>query len=237
MNTSEKTTADTPTVAQLAVSVPGALGVFTKYNIDYCCGGHRTLEEACGRIGLNVEAVMEEITKSGRTARQTVRFEDWSSSLLVDYIVENHHEYIRRSIPEIQHFLDKVCKAHGEESVHLLSIRQDFEDLAEELTSHMSKEEYVLFPAIKRLESKEVGNVPLTMTIQSPLHAMEDEHEAVGELIKSIRQLSGNYNPPDYACPTYRITYQKLQEFDNDLMMHIHLENNILFERVKATVE
>ncbi len=222
------------TVAQLAVAYPGALSVFMKHNIDYCCGGHRSLKDACIRAGLDPNVIMNEIrSERGQDMRQVMRFHQWSNELLADYIVENHHTYVKKAIPEVQFFLDKVCAAHGDEDVQLLQIRQHFEDLAEELISHMNKEEFVLFPAIKRLEARDYGNVPLSLTLQTPLDAMLHEHEIAGNLVKAIRQLSGNYNPPEYACPTYRITYQKLKEFDDDLMLHIHLENNILFERVR----
>ncbi len=222
------------TVAQLAISEPGALAVFTKYNIDYCCGGHRSLEEACIRIGLDPEKIMKEIYQSsGGEISHALRPENWSSSFLVDFIIQNHHSYVKKAIPEIQAFLDKVCDAHGNDGFELLNIRDNFRNLAEELTSHMKKEEFELFPAIKRLESHNNEDHPLAATIQSPISAREDEHVIAGDLIKHIRVLSNNYSPPDFACPTYRITYQKLQEFDNDLMQHVHLENNILFERVR----
>lgn len=222
------------TVAQLAISHPGALAVFTKYNIDYCCGGHRSLEDACRRVGLDPEKIKAEIFQSaaGETS-QTIRPENWSSTFLVDYIIQNHHSYVKEAIPEVQAFLDKVCDAHGNDCIELLQIRENFLDLSEELTSHMEKEEVVLFPAIKRLDSKNSEDHPLTSSMQGPVGEMEHEHVIAGDLVKQIRALSGNYTPPDFACPTFRITYKKLQEFDNDLMKHIHLENNILFERVK----
>jgi regulator of cell morphogenesis and NO signaling len=222
------------TVAQLAIDYPGALQVFVKYNIDYCCGGHRSLKDACIRVGLNPDRIKDEILKDARDATSNVfRVQNWSSSLLVDYIIENHHTYVKTAIPEIKALLDKVCDAHGEDSIELLSIRDDFNDLAEELLQHMQKEEFVLFPAIKRLERDINAKHPLAITIQAPVGALEHEHESAGELIKSIRLQAKNYTPPDFACPTFRITFKKLQEFDNDLMTHIHLENNILFERVK----
>lgn len=221
------------TVAQLAIDYPEALQVFIKHNIDYCCGGHRSLKDACIRIGLNPDKIKEEIIKAVPGTSNVSRIQNWSSSLLVDYIIQNHHDYVKTAIPEIQALLDKVCDAHGEDSIELLGIRDDFNDLAEELLQHMQKEEFVLFPAIKRLEKDINAKHPLAITIQAPVSAMEHEHESAGELIKSIRSQSKNYTPPDFACPTFRITFKKLQEFDNDLMTHIHLENNILFERVK----
>lgn len=238
MNTERTFAEDQMTVAEMVVAYPAALSVFRKYNIDYCCGGHRPLDESCTRVGLDAEKIRKEIESSTSTGtKQSLRFDQWSSGLLVDYIIANHHEYVKNAIPEIQFFLDKVCAAHGDDSPHLLTIRTDFEALAEELTSHMHKEEFVLFPAIKKLEAKDYVNMPLSITIQSPLKAMEDEHETAGDLTKSIRSLSNNYTVPAYACPTYKITYQKLQEFDNDLMMHIHLENNILFKRVRENTK
>jgi regulator of cell morphogenesis and NO signaling len=223
------------TVAQLAISYPGALAIFTRYNIDYCCGGHRSLEDACRRIGIDPEQVRSEIFRASKGEPSTpFRPESWSSTFLIDYIIQNHHTYVKTAIPDIQFFLDKVCDAHGKDCVELLQIRDAFLDLSEELISHMEKEELILFPAIKRLESQKNEDHPLTATLQAPLGAMEHEHALAGDLVKLIRTLSSNYAPPDFACPTFRITYQKLKEFDNDLMRHIHMENNILFERVKV---
>lgn len=220
------------TVAELAVAHPGALSVFTKYNIDYCCGGNRSLEEACTRVGLNPEKIRQEILSAPtQDSGIPMRAEQWSASLLADYIVQNHHQYVRNAIPEISALLEKVCAAHGEDNIELLNIQQDFSDLADELLNHMGKEEIALFPAIKRLEAHNGSGHPLEDTLQAPITMMEKEHVVAGDLMKSIRSLSNNYTVPDYACPTYRVTYQKLREFDNDLMTHVHLENNILFRK------
>jgi len=223
------------TVAQLAIAHPGALSVFTKYNIDYCCGGNRSLEEACHRIGLEPEVISAEIeANAGATdALSALKPDTWSSGLLVDFIVQNHHAYVRNATPELEALLDKVCSRHGNDSLELLKVREYFLDLSEELSAHMEKEEKVLFPLIKRLELHLNEGTPLEKVIQGPIAAMEDEHESAGDLIKQIRYLSNNYTPPDFACPTFKITYQRLKEFDQDLMRHIHLENNILFERYK----
>jgi regulator of cell morphogenesis and NO signaling len=225
------------TVGQLAIAHPGALVVFTKYNIDYCCGGHRSLKEACHRIGLDPEKISAEIQKTSPTdSGQALRPENWSSTFLADFIIENHHGFVRKAIPELAALLEKVCDRHGNDSLELLQIRECFLDLSEELTSHMEKEEMVLFPAIKRLDAQKMDNHPIERIIQAPIVAMEDEHQIAGGLVKQIRSLSNNYTPPDFACPTFTITYQKLKEFDNDLMRHIHLENNILFERYKRPI-
>ncbi len=220
------------TVAELAISHPGALSVFNKYNIDYCCGGNRSLDEACTREGLNADKIRQEILSSpAQSSIIPARAENWSASLLADYIVQNHHEYVRSAIPEIEALLEKVCAAHGEDNIDLLNIQQDFTDLAEELLNHMNKEEIALFPAIKRMESQDDSGHPLNVSLQAPIAMMEHEHAIAGDLMKSIRNLTHHYTVPEFACPTYRVTYQKLKEFDQDLMTHVHLENNILFRK------
>lgn len=222
------------TVAELAISHPAALSVFTKYNIDYCCGGNRSLEDACLRVGLNPEKIRQEIFSAPALQSSVpARAEQWSASLLADYIVQNHHEYVRRAIPEIEALLEKVCAAHGEDNIELLNIQQDFADLAEELLNHMSKEELALFPALKRLEASGEVAHPLADNLKTPISMMEHEHNIAGDLMKSIRALSNHYTVPEFACPTYRVTYQKLKQFDDDLMTHVHLENNILFPKAE----
>lgn len=219
-------------VAALAISHPGALSVFTKYDIDYCCGGNRSFEDACIRVGLNPEKIWGEIINApARESSIPARAEQWSAALLADYIVENHHSFVRNAIPEIETLLEKVCQVHGEDNLELLNIQQDFSDLAEELLNHMEKEEYALFPALKRLEAHNNVADPLAETVKGPIDMMEHEHALVGDLMKSIRHLSNNYKIPEFACPTYQATYQRLKEFDADLMTHVHLENNILFRK------
>jgi regulator of cell morphogenesis and NO signaling len=189
---------DDTTVAQLAISRPGALGIFEKYNIDYCCGGHRSLEEACQRIGLDPARIRQEIYQSTDDISQVLRTERWSSSMLIDFIIQNHHGYVTAAIPEIRPYWTRSCAAHGNDCLELLTVREAFLDLAEELTGHMKKEEFVLFPAIKRLESQSFDDHPLAGAIQSPISAMEHEHDSAGNLIKQIRSATNNYTPPDF---------------------------------------
>lgn len=235
MNDYSNTIDNSQTVAELAISHPAALSVFTRYNIDYCCGGNRSLEEACIRIGLNPEKIRAEISKStAQSSSVPARAEEWSATLLAEYIIQNHHAYVRKAIPEIGALIEKVCAAHGEDNIELLNIQQDFQDLAEELLSHMEKEEVALFPALKRLEVYSDSGHPLAENLKAPISMMEHEHVIAGDLMKSIRRLSNNYTVPEFACPTYRVTFQKLKEFDNDLMTHVHLENNILFPKAQS---
>jgi regulator of cell morphogenesis and NO signaling len=229
---------NTATVADVALTFPNAIDVLNRYDLDYCCNGNIPFKEACIKLNLDSEKVWEEVLiASPKKAGNPLNFESWHSSVLADFIVQHHHEYVRESVPRIRELLDKICSVHADTNPELLAVRTDFEALAEELLGHMPKEEQILFPAIKRIEGQPIASVESTISpaaLDMPILVMEQEHERAGTLIKSIRARTNHYSPPAYACPTYQLTYTMLQEFDNDLLQHIHLENNILFPRFKS---
>lgn len=228
---------DQMTVAEIAIQHPSAAHVFNKYQIDFCCGGKKPFREACEKAGVNPDEVMTELFSSETNSMPgTIRFDTWEPTLLADFIVQHHHGFVRRSIPQLYELIAKVCEAHGDRDTYLLTLRDTFTELAEELLLHMEKEEMVLFPAIKRLYEETripVDATPIPAHLMAPMKVMEDEHDHAGNLIKKIRTLTSSYTPPASACPTYRVTYRRLEEFDQDLMQHIHLENNVLFAKVK----
>lgn len=158
--------------------------------------------------------------------------EKWNTAYLIDYIVQNHHRYTRETIPEIRGLLETVLRVHGEDLLNLAHVRDAFNDLADKLNRHMLKEEHSVFPAIRKV----VRNIdhPLTITIQNPLADMESEHTHAIATMKEIRVLTEQYTPPDYACPTFRLCYQRLKEFETDLNAHIQLERNALFKRIQV---
>ncbi len=227
---------DLLSVADVALQHPSAVSVFNKYQIDFCCGGKRPLREACEKAGVNADDVIRELSQAETISMPgTIRFDTWDVSLLSEFIVQHHHTYVRESIPMLHELLDKVNDAHGTDQLHLPELRTVFHELSAELLQHMEKEEVVLFPAIQRLFSDSripVEATPIPANLQAPMNMMVDEHEHAGYLIKKMRLLTQNYTPPPGACPTYRVTYKRLQEFDQDLMQHIHLENNVLFTKV-----
>lgn len=210
------------TIGEVASKYPQAIGILNRYHIDYCCGGAALLETACAQAGREGEDVWQEILDA-RSGGATVDFARWSAPLLVDYIVDQHHSYVKEAIPVLTELLEKICRVHGVAHPELMEIQIKFQMLAEELLQHMVKEERVLFPAIRS------GS---TLSLRAPIQVMEEEHELAGNLIKEIRLLSGNYKCPENVCLTYEATYQQLQAFDHDLMQHIHLENNVLFRKV-----
>ena len=215
-------------IADIAVTFPHAVEILSKYNLDYCCGGKKPFVKVCEKAGLNPELIWSEIesSRANRGMDNRMQFDLWDTSLLINFIEQHHHSYVRQSIPKIKELLNKVCSAHGEDSPFLIMVRDDFNEVAEELLNHMPKEEQVLFPALRELQ-----NGATAPNLSAPISVMEHDHERAGALIKSIRTLTNNYTPPSYACPTFKVTYIMLDQFDKDLMQHIHLENNILFPK------
>lgn len=227
------------TMAEVALNFPQALDVLQRNNLDYCCGGKKPFIEVCKKAGVDPVIVWKEIltiaTNHGGSDN-SMNFNTWDVSLIIDFILQHHHAYVRSAIPQIQQLLDKVCSVHGADSPNLFTIRESFNELAEELMDHMPKEENILFPAMRRLFDLNLNQKDDLSSLQVPITRMEHEHETAGMLIKSIRSLTENYTPPSYACPTFKMTYLMLQQFDTDLLQHIHIENNILFPKAKQKV-
>jgi len=217
------------TIAEIVSDDISTASVFKKYMLDFCCGGGKTLENACKKANINVEDVVNDLlnNKSKRDA-PNLNFKDWSAEFLADYIVYVHHSYVKQNLSIISEFADKVANVHGQHEPKTIEIAQLFSTISSELTSHMGKEEFVLFPAIKAKAEN-----PNFEFDEKTLSLIKDEHEEVGTIIKRIQELSSDFTPPEWACNTFKALYFKLEEFSNDLYQHIHLENNILFPKVK----
>lgn len=218
------------TINDVTRQYPQSLSVFNKHGIDFCCGGKKNFFKVCEEANVDAFSVIEEIA-GAKVAPGELRFKSWSPVFLSNYIIENHHSFVRQAIPELDALLDKVVARHGDTEPDLVRIRENFATLADELLPHLEKEEQVLFPAIAELFGDENERGVIANNINMPIAAMEDEHEHAGKIIKQIRVLTDNYTPPAYACPTFQLTYQKLDEFDQDLMQHIYLENSVLFNK------
>jgi regulator of cell morphogenesis and NO signaling len=234
--TDEQTDMSKFSMSEVVLTFPGALEIVKKYNLDFCCGGKKPFSEVCTKAGADPDLVWREImeARSNRRTDSALNFASWDVPKLIDFILEHHHTYVRSSIPQIKQLLEKVCSVHGEDSPNLFSVSEDFDDLADELMAHMPKEEEFLFPAMKRIfdPNRDYQNVSLAQAdLEMPIEVMEHEHDRAGDLIKSIRALTHGYTPPSYACPTFKMTYVMLNQFDDDLMQHIHIENNVLFPK------
>jgi len=210
--------------------------VFKKYGIDFCCQGNRTIDDACTAKEIDVEAVVNDLNAIGNASSFAgIDFKSWPLDLLADYIEKTHHRYVEDKSPELISYLDKICEVHGENHIELYEIKELIQQTVGNLSQHMKKEELVLFPYIRKMEkAKRTGELlqkPSFASIQNPINQMESEHSAEGDRFRSIETLSNNYTPPEDACNTYRVTFAMLKEFQDDLHLHIHLENNILFPK------
>lgn len=220
-------------LSDIVIRHPSARTVFEKYNLDYCCGGNTPLTVACADLGIDTETILREIENAPETTDTfPLRYREWTTSLLIDFIEQNYHQYVRHAIPPLHELLDKVAAVHGEEHPELISVKDEFDVLSDDLLNHMKKEEIVLFPALRELEQSggQTDN-PIANMIEHPIAAMQHEHDVAGDLLKSIREYSHHYEVPTDGCVTYRLAYQKLAEFDRELVNHIHLENNVLFKK------
>lgn len=223
------------TVGELAAQDLRKAEVFRKYGIDFCCGGKKTLNQVCEEKGLNVAAIEKELQENRKVSSQrALNFNDWSIDFLADYITNTHHTYVKKALPDLRSFAYKVANVHGNNHPELIAIHHLVEDLNQELTEHLFKEENILFPYTRVLVAAKNGATvePSCFdTVQSPIRVMEAEHDAAGEIMAKIRDLSGNYTIPAEACASYSLLFRTLEEFETDLHMHIHLENNILFPK------
>jgi regulator of cell morphogenesis and NO signaling len=225
------------TVRDLAVENPAATRVFEKFGIDYCCGGSKSLREACAEANVAPDRLLESLQTASQS-KSTKGNKDWKSeplSDLIDHIVTTHHAYTRAELDRLEPLLAKVCSVHGQRHPKLLEIRQLFGGLSQELTMHMMKEEQVLFPYINRMEEAVLERRPIMPsmfgTVQNPVQMMMHEHDSAGQALHEMRELSAGYTPPQDACVSFQTLYRALDEFEQDLHQHIHLENNILFPR------
>ena len=211
-----------------------AAQIFQAHNIDYCCGGNIAITEACQKKGINQEKLISQLNNIvAQTDEDTEYINSLSLAELSDHIVKRHHAYVREQIPFLEKNLEKIARVHGKNHPELAEIQRLFHISAGEFTMHMQKEELMLFPYIKRLEaaSKTSSSLPKAQfgSVANPIAMMMSEHQNEGDRFSEISKLTDNYSLPNDGCTTYEVTFKQLEEFEQDLHRHIHLENNILF--------
>ena len=223
-------------LGELVLERPEAMRYFEGLGLDYCCGGHRSLGEACATAGLQSEAVLAGLASLEAPAAGTPSLQAWTQAslqALIAHIVPTHHDYLRTELPRLERLLDKVLAAHGGRHPELGRVGEIFAALHADLIPHLMKEEQILFPFILQMEQGRTGSACFG-SVQSPIRVMEMEHEAVGALLAELRQLTGAYAPPADGCATFRALYLGLEEMERDLHLHITLENQILHPRARA---
>jgi len=209
--------------------------IFKQNGIDFCCKGGRTIDEACESKKLNPESIYKAIEALPGKQNGTIDFNVFPLDLLTDYIEKTHHRYADDKIPILQGFLEKLARVHGERHPELFKIRDLFNDSAQDLAMHFKKEELILFPFIRNMVKANLTQTGLAAptfgTVDNPISMMKDDHTVEGDRFAKIAELTSNYTPPADACNTYKVAFAMLEEFENDLHTHIHLENNILFPK------
>jgi regulator of cell morphogenesis and NO signaling len=229
------------TIRELALENPSATRIFESLGIDYCCGGNQSLGEACRNDNLSLDQVLDSLDKADQADLARHQQRDWqfeSLAALIAHIQNTHHQYTREEIARLRPLFEKVCSVHGKNHPELLETHQAFQNLAQELSTHMMKEEMILFPYIVRMEAaitrnETIGVAPFG-SIHAPVSMMEHEHDSAGNALRAMRQATSGYSAPAGACASYQTLYKALAIFEADLHQHIHLENNILFPRAVA---
>ncbi len=226
----------TTSVGEYVVLRPSRARVFERLDIDYCCGGKESLARACEKRGLDPRVVLAALEREAAKP-STVEERDWSRvplAELADHIESEHHSYLREELPRLSSMIARLVEVHGRQHPELQRCRDVFDALWRELEPHMAKEEQVLFPMIRDLgASATLPDFPCG-SLRNPIRVMEREHDGAALALSRLRELSGDYTPPDDACNTYRATLAGLAELEADLHRHIHKENNILFPRSVA---
>ncbi|MCO5247470.1 MAG: iron-sulfur cluster repair di-iron protein [Chitinophagales bacterium] len=207
-----------------------AASVFKKFGIDFCCNGNRSIGDACADKNIDDSEIINAVNNvlSNNTGQGGIDFTSWPLDLLADYIEKKHHRYVDSKIEDILPYLQKIARVHGGRHSELLEVEQLFSASAKELTSHMREEEAVIFPKIRSLVN---GNTNDEETLDQSIAELMHQHDQEGERFRRIDALTNGYTTPEDGCNTYRVTLAMLKEFEEDLHLHIHLENNILFPK------
>ncbi|MBS1747828.1 MAG: iron-sulfur cluster repair di-iron protein [Bacteroidetes bacterium] len=223
-------------VGELVAQDYRTASVFQSYGIDFCFKGDKTIDEVCSNKNIEAEILLDQLQQSvQQTDNKTTEYNSWPLDLLAEYIEKKHHRYVTNSIEEIKPFLNKLVRVHGDNHPELIEVENLFAQSAGELSMHMKKEELILFPFIRKMVKAKISGEkippPHFGTIKNPIAVMNQDHDGEGERFERIANLTHNYTPPTDGCNTYRVTLSMLKEFEEDLHLHIHLENNILFPK------
>lgn len=216
------------TIGEIVANDFRAASIFKSNQIDFCCGGKKSLNEACFEKGIEPEKVKAELNELLTVpAHSGQDFKTWKTDFLCDYIVNTHHQYVLKTLPELLFYTQKIASVHGEHHPELIEVAALFAKINDELLQHLKKEEEVLFPAIKSVltrndqESKDI--------IVNEIARMAGEHEFAGGAMDAINTMTNHYALPKDSCATYQVTFKLLEQFEDDLHIHVHLENNILY--------
>jgi regulator of cell morphogenesis and NO signaling len=228
--------APTTALGDLALARPAAVPMLERLQLDYCCGGRRSLEEACSQQGLDphtVIAMIEALDADGATGGDPHDVARASVAELCDHIVKAHHAQTRQELPRIAELLETVVRVHGAQRTELVDVQRTFSSMRDELEEHFDLEEEQLFPVCRAIEA---GEAPAQLN-RDVLAMCTDTHELTGEVLSALRELCGGYDPKLALCGTHRALLEALHRLELDLHQHVHEENNLLFPRVRELAD
>jgi regulator of cell morphogenesis and NO signaling len=223
----------------IALAQPATIRVFERFHLDYCCGGNRPLAEACAEKGIAAETVLAALAEATANVEPCVQdFARTTLAQLIRHIVQTHHAYVRGELPRLLPMAESSVAKHSPIYPEIDMVDRQLRQLADELIFHLNKEERILFPYIEALEQSHLNDGPVPhacfASMESPVQAMLNEHDAAGALLREMRSATRDFAPPPGACPTLVGLYHGLDAFERDLHRHVHLENNLLFPRAIA---
>lgn len=221
-------------IGDIVVAFPKATDILKEYKIDFCCGGNRPIAAAIKEQGLVEAEVLDKINELYKKFDEDQSTKNWGKatiSELVEQIVNKHHAYLWAELPKISELATLILRVHGPSHPELAKIHKLFHILKMDLESHLTKEETVQYPAIRDYAKSNLES-DLTIAI-GVIDELEEEHTEAGDILKELREVTDDYKIPSDVCETFISTYSKLRELESDLFQHIHLENNILFPKLK----
>jgi regulator of cell morphogenesis and NO signaling len=221
-------------IGDIAARFSKAMEVFKDYNIDFCCGGDKPLNNVLKEQNINEEELLAKLEEAyNKILGMKVNETDWNSiplTELIDHIINTHHAFLVKNLPRLSSLTAKILRVHGVGHEELSKVHRLFHNLKLELEQHLIKEEEIVFPLIKEFE--QAPSAETLKAAERVIEELEAEHEGAGDILKELRQITSNYTLPEDGCNTYVLTYNLLEELEGDLFQHIHLENNILFPRL-----
>lgn len=228
----------TEKIGDIVTVFPGASNLFKQAQIDFCCGGNRALSTVLRQMDLDEEAFLAELNEAYEKANQQADNTDWRAvpyTDLINHVVNTHHAYLNNELPVLSQFVTKILRVHGPNHPELSSLHRAFHQLKMDLEQHLVSEEEIVFPLIAEYEK--TGSTSALEKALQKIDELESEHDDAGDLLKEMRKITDQYTLPEEACRTYTLTFQKLEQLESDMFQHVHLENNILFPRLREELK
>jgi regulator of cell morphogenesis and NO signaling len=223
------------TIGEIVRALPATSRLFENLNIDYCCGGKKTIAEVCSAKGLDASTIVAMLAALDHTGSTiSTNADAMTLSELCDHIQQAHHAYLREELPRLDFMTRKVAAVHGEHEPRLFELQKTFETFNAEMISHTNDEDERVFPAIRKMEAAKTGSAATSPGLRETLEKLEREHDSAGAALEKFRALSDRFAPPEWGCNTFRALYDGLAQLERNMHQHVHKENNVLFPKALA---